>query len=94
MEEALASWVEPLVHVTTRLFRLEEQKRRILAPSTTDVDPLGLSEGGLNTKKTLHFTELFHLTFSALLQFYAMSKLIHRPHLVQRYSMTRQNKQW
>ena len=51
VEEAVASWVDPLVHVTMRLFRLEEQERgTLLAPSTTDVDPLGLSEGGLNTK--------------------------------------------
>ena len=52
VEEALASWVEPLVHVTVRSFWLEEQERGTLAPSTTDVEPLGLSVGGLNTKKT------------------------------------------
>ena len=68
VEEAVASWVEPLVHVMVRSFRLGEQERGTLAPSTTDADPLGLSAGGLNTKKrTLHFTELLHLTFSALL---------------------------
>ena len=51
VEEAVASWVESLVHVTVISFRLEEQERGTLAPSTTDVDPLGLSVGGLNTKK-------------------------------------------
>ena len=51
VEEALASWVEPLVHVTVRSFRLEKQERGTLVPSTTDVDPLGLSVGGLSTKR-------------------------------------------
>ena len=49
MEEELASWVKPLIHVTVRSFRVEEQERGTLAPSTTDVDPFGLSVGGLNT---------------------------------------------
>ena len=72
VEEALASWVEPLVHVTVRSFWLEEQERGTLAPSTTDVEPLGLSVGGLNTKKnkkknrTLNFIELLHLLLSDL----------------------------
>ena len=49
VEEAVASWVDPLVHVTVRSFRLEEQESGTLAPSTTDVEPFGLSVGGLST---------------------------------------------
>ena len=51
VEEALASRVEPLIHVTVRPFRLEEQERGTFDPSTGDVVPLGLSVGGLNTKR-------------------------------------------
>ena len=51
VEGALASWVEPLVHVTMRSCCVEEQESGTLAPSTGDVDPLGLSVGGLNTKR-------------------------------------------
>ena len=51
VEEAVASWVEPLVHVTVRSFMLEEQERGTLVPSTIDVDPLGLSVGGLSTER-------------------------------------------
>ena len=51
VEEAVASWVDPLLHVTVRSFTLEEQERGTLAPSTTDVDSLGLSVGGLSTKR-------------------------------------------
>ena len=90
VEETLASWVEPLFHVIVTSFRLEEQERGTFAPSTTDFDPLGLSVGGLKTKKkckTLYFTELLYLLLSDNCQ------VILAPHLVQRYGMTRQNKQ-
>ena len=50
VEEAVASWVDPLLHVTKRSFWLEEQERGTFDPSTGDVVPLGLSVGGLNTK--------------------------------------------
>ena len=49
VEGALASWVEPLVHVTVTSCRLEVQERGTFAPSTGDVDPMGLSVGGLST---------------------------------------------
>ena len=48
VEGALASWVEPLVHVTVTSCRLEVQERGTFAPST---GPLGLSVGGLSTKR-------------------------------------------
>ena len=51
VEEAVASWFDPLVHVMVRSFRLEEHERRILDPSTGDVVSLGLSVGGFNTKE-------------------------------------------
>ena len=51
VEEAVASWVDPLVHVTVRSFRLEEHERGTFVPSTGDVDPLGLSVGEFNTKR-------------------------------------------
>ena len=57
VEEAIASWVDPLVHVTIRSGRSEEHERETLAPSTTDIVPLGLSVGGLNsTKKSIGCT--------------------------------------
>ena len=57
VEKAVASWVDSLLHVTKRSFRLEEQERGTFDFSTGDVDPLGLSVGG-TLKKTGHCTLL------------------------------------
>ena len=50
VELAVASWVEPLVHVTVKSVRVEEHMRATLVPSICDVVPLGFRVGGLNTE--------------------------------------------
>ena len=51
VEGAVASWFKPLFHVTVRSVWVEEQERSTFDPSTGDVVPLGLSVGGLSTKR-------------------------------------------